>query len=144
MRKILVVEDEKIIRRSLRRLLEKNQFAVAEAGSVNEAIGIMKGHSFDLIITDLYLPGDSGAKMISLAKQIPVLVMTSYASIKSAVELIKLGAKNYIAKPFNHTELLRVIQENLSEPSHSSNNPSSADNSQLAINDTESRAIEPL
>lgn len=117
MKKILLIEDEEIIRQSLRRLLEKNLYIVTEAGSVNEAVNQMNDDSFDLIITDLRLPDDSGERIIALAENTPVLVMTSYASIKSAVDSIKLGAKNYIAKPFNHTELIRIVNETLSESS---------------------------
>ena len=106
---ILIVEDEEIIRASLRRLLERNEYTVSEAGSVHEAELSYTLKEFDLIISDLRLPGSPGTEMISLADGIPVLIMTSYASLNSAVSTMKMGAVDYIAKPFDHTEMLERV-----------------------------------
>lgn len=112
---ILLVEDESIIRTSLKRLLERNQYQVSEAGSVAEAKENFEVSSFDLIITDLRLPGAPGTDMIDLAKGIPVLVMTSYASLRSAIDSMKLGAVDYIAKPFDHADILKAVAEILAK-----------------------------
>ncbi len=112
---ILIVEDEAVIRNALRRLLERSAYQVSEAGSVQDAIEEFKLTEFDLIITDLRLPGAPGTDIIQHAEQVPVLVMTSYASLKSAVESMKMGAVDYIAKPFDHDELLMSVERILKE-----------------------------
>lgn len=109
MHHILIVEDEPIIRSALRRLLERNQYQISEAGSVQEAQERYNIHSFDLIISDLRLPGAPGTEMIKLAEPKPVLIMTSYASLRSAVDSMRLGAIDYIAKPFDHDEMLQTV-----------------------------------
>src|SRR5699024_12806690 len=114
MHHILIVEDEPIIRSALRRLLERHNYQVSEAGSVQDAQQHNLG-SFDLIISDLRLPGEPGTEMIKLAEPKPVLIMTSYASLRSAVDSMRLGAIDYIAKPFDHDDMLvtvaRIIDE---------------------------------
>ncbi|MCP5142038.1 MAG: sigma-54-dependent Fis family transcriptional regulator [Gammaproteobacteria bacterium] len=109
MSRILIIEDEVVIRRALRRLLERHHHEITEAGSVGEALDHHDIAAFDLIITDLRLPGAPGTDIIARAGRIPVLVMTSYASVKSAVESIKLGAVDYIAKPFDHDDMVLLV-----------------------------------
>jgi DNA-binding NtrC family response regulator len=109
MKQILIIEDETVIRRAVKRLLERNDYRVAEAGSVEEAKKLPL-KNFDLIISDVRLPGDPGTTIIDVAAPIPVLIMTSYASIRSAVDAMKQGAIDYIAKPFDHDELLMVVE----------------------------------
>jgi DNA-binding NtrC family response regulator len=111
--RILVIEDEKVIRSALCRLLERNGYHPAEAGSIGEARPILAQQEFDLVIADLRLPGAPGTDVIPLANEVPVLVMTSYASIRSAVESMKLGAADYIAKPFDHDEMLLLVERAL-------------------------------
>ena len=106
---ILVVEDEAIIRSALRRLLERHQYKVSEAGSVADAVNQFDLGTFDLVISDLRLPGEPGTEMIRRAPDTPVLIMTSYASLRSAVDSMKLGAVDYIAKPFDHEEMLQTV-----------------------------------
>ena len=106
---ILIVEDETIIRSALRRLLERNQYQVSEAGSVQEAQERFSIPSFDLIVSDLRLPGAPGTELIKLGQGTPVLIMTSYASLRSAVDSMKMGAVDYIAKPFDHDEMLQAV-----------------------------------
>ena len=112
---ILIVEDETIIRSALRRLLERNQYQVSEAGSVQEARERYSIPGFDLVISDLRLPGAPGTELIGLAEGTPVLIMTSYASLRSAVDSMKLGAIDYIAKPFDHDEMLQAVARILRE-----------------------------
>jgi len=110
MNRILIIEDETVIRTALRRLLERHGYEVAEAGSVAEAEGGQELASFDLVIADLRLPGAPGTDIIARCDGTPVLIMTSYGSVKSAVESMKLGAIDYIAKPFDHDELILTVQ----------------------------------
>ncbi|MBF7729594.1 sigma-54-dependent transcriptional regulator [Pseudomonas sp. N040] len=112
---ILIVEDETIIRSALRRLLERNQYQISEAGSVQEARERFTVAEFDLVISDLRLPGAPGTEMIQLAQGKPVLIMTSYASLRSAVDSMKMGAVDYIAKPFDHDEMLQAVARILRE-----------------------------
>ena len=94
---ILIVEDETIIRSALRRLLERNQYQVSEAGSVQEAQERFSIATFDLIVSDLRLPGAPGTELIKLGQGTPVLIMTSYASLRSAVDSMKMGAVDYVS-----------------------------------------------
>ena len=110
MQSILVVEDESVIRNALRRLLERSDYAVSEAGSVQEAENNHELGSFDLIISDLRLPGAPGTDLIKKAGDVPVLIMTSYASLRSAVDSMRMGAVDYIAKPFDHGDMVSAVQ----------------------------------
>ena len=127
---ILVVEDETIIRSALRRLLERHQYQVSEAGSVGEAAERFDMDNVDLIISDLRLPGEPGTEMIRKAPNTPVLIMTSYASLRSAVDSMKLGAVDYIAKPFDHEEMLqavaRIIHDSQARRAQAANTPAPA------------------
>ena len=111
---ILVVEDEAIIRHSVKRLLERNGFEVSEADSIDVARSLTLP-DYDLIISDMRLPGGVGTDLIALAGNTPVLIMTSYASLKSAVDAMKLGAVDYIAKPFDHEEMLAAVRQILAD-----------------------------
>ncbi|MFC1578890.1 sigma-54-dependent transcriptional regulator [Pseudomonadota bacterium] len=110
MHKILIVEDETVIRTALRRLLERNDYQVTESGSVQEATSANELEDFDLIISDLRLPGAPGTDLISKAGDVPVLIMTSYASLRSAVDSMRMGAVDYIAKPFDHNDMIAAVQ----------------------------------
>lgn len=115
MPQILIVEDEPIIRSALRRMLERARYQVAEAGSIQEAQEYHRIPSFDLIISDLRLPGAPGTELIKLAQGKPVLIMTSYASLRSAVDSMRLGAVDYIAKPFDHQDMLESVERILNK-----------------------------
>jgi DNA-binding NtrC family response regulator len=109
MQKILVVEDESVIRTALRRLLERNDYHISEAGSVLEAETKYDLNDFDLVISDLRLPGAPGTDLIKKAGDVPVLIMTSYASLRSAVDSMRMGAVDYIAKPFDHGDMVNAV-----------------------------------
>ena len=105
---ILVVEDEPIIRTALKRLLERHDYAVSEAASVKDSLDRFDMDEFDVIISDLRLPGAPGTDLIK-ATNTPVLIMTSYSSLRSAVDSMKMGAVDYIAKPFEHSEIIESV-----------------------------------
>lgn len=109
MEKILIVEDETVIRSALRKLLERNDYKVSEAGAVKHALDQYDLATFDLIISDLRLPGAPGTDLIKHAGDVPVLIMTSYASLRSAIDSMKSGAVDYIAKPFDHEEMIDAV-----------------------------------
>ncbi|WP_017431303.1 sigma-54-dependent transcriptional regulator [Vreelandella jeotgali] len=108
MHKILIVEDEAIIRSALKRLLERHDYDVSEADSAEDAERL-DPQGYDLVIADLRLPGAEGTTLIERAAPVPVLIMTSYASMRSAIDSLKQGAVDYIAKPFDHAELVETV-----------------------------------
>ena len=113
MKEILIIEDETIIRESLNRLLTRHGYRVSEAESLEQAEAAQPLDSVDLILSDLRLPGAAGTEVIARAGGVPVVIMTSYASVRSAVEAMRLGAVDYIAKPFDHDEMLLTIERAL-------------------------------
>jgi len=112
--RVLVLEDEGVIRKQLTRLLERQNYEVAGASNVEEALQL-NPESFDLILADIRLPGRDGNDILKYSEQVPVIMMTSFASVRSAVESMKFGATNYISKPFDHDELLRTMEHALRE-----------------------------
>ncbi len=114
MNQVLVVEDESVIRSSLKRLLERHDYKVSEAGSVRESLENYDMDAFDVIISDLRLPGAPGTDLIKATKT-PVLIMTSYSSIRSAIDSMKMGAVDYIAKPFEHNEIIETVSRIIRE-----------------------------
>ncbi len=109
MSQILIVEDEPIIQKSLMRLLERQGHDVTGVGSVSETEE-KSISTYDLIISDLRLPGEPGTTLIARAAPIPVLIMTSYSTVQSAVDAMKQGAVDYIAKPFNHDDMIITVK----------------------------------
>jgi DNA-binding NtrC family response regulator len=109
MKHILLIEDEAVIRGAVAQLLRRQGYRVSAAGSLEEAEAATGFRDCDLIIADLRLPGLPGTEAIARAPGVPVLIITSYASVRSAVEAMKLGAVDYIAKPFDHDQLLRQV-----------------------------------
>ena len=122
MNRILIVEDEEIIRQALKKVLVRQQFEVEEAGSVAEAL-VLQPETFDLVISDLRLPGAPGTDLLSRCGNTPVVIMTSYASMRSAVDAMKLGAVDYIAKPFDHDEMLNTVLRLLNQGAAVSRKP---------------------
>lgn len=113
MPKILLIEDDISFCKLLERFLVKKAFDVTIAFSAEEARSYIKKESFDLILTDLRLPDADGIVLMSEFKtsypEIPVILMTGYSDVNTAVKAIKNGASDYISKPFNPDEVLLVI-----------------------------------
>ena len=82
--------------------------------SVKAALSRYNIKDFNLIISDLRLPGNPGSELINLAGAVPVIIMTSYASLRSAVDIMRQGAADYISKPFDHEELIQSVKRALS------------------------------
>lgn len=131
---ILIVEDEAIIRTALRKLLERHKYRISEAGSVREATTKHRLGEMDLIISDLRLPGAPGTDLLKLAGDVPVLIMTSYASLRSAVDSMRMGAADYIAKPFDHDEMITMVRRVIGKAERSrAQAPSTVDEPSRAI-----------
>lgn len=118
-KKLLVIDDEPAIREGVRRILESESFQVETFSSGHAALERIKQESFDLVITDLKMPGISGMDVLRSIKEIqpdlPVIFITGYSSVDSAVEVMKLGAVDYIAKPFTPDEMIKVIKTALEQ-----------------------------
>ncbi len=113
-KKLLVIDDEPAIREGVRRILESASFEVETFASGHAALERIRHEPFDLVITDLKMPGISGMDVLKAIKEIqpdlPVIFITGYSSVDSPVEEMKLGAVNYIAKPFTPEEMLETIR----------------------------------
>ncbi len=113
MSKILLIEDDISFCKLLEKFLIKKAYEVTIAFSAAEARTAIKNESFDLILTDLRLPDSDGIGLMTEIKNshphIPVVMMTGYSDVNTAVKAIKNGAADYISKPFNPDEVLLVI-----------------------------------
>jgi len=129
--KILVVDDERAIRMAVRDSLSREGYFAITACSGEEAIRRCKSEHFDLLITDLKMPGMSGLELIRGARDIlpdiRTIIMTAYASTDSAVEALRLGVSDYIVKPFRLAELrcatARLIEHITAGPERDSIGP---------------------
>jgi DNA-binding response OmpR family regulator len=114
---VLVIDDEPIVCHSVRRILTKQSCAVEEAFDVDAAMQKMKLNKYDLVILDLKMPKRSGLEVLdSISRQypeVPVIMITGFASIDTAIEATKAGAFNFIPKPFTPAELSKVAEEAL-------------------------------
>ncbi|WP_438001061.1 sigma-54 dependent transcriptional regulator [Sorangium sp. So ce185] len=113
MSRILLVEDEVVIRMELRRLLARHGHDVVEAGSIAEAEAAHDLRAFDLVLADVRLPGAPGTELVGRCGGAPVVLMTSYATVKAAVDAVKRGAADYLSKPFDHAELVALVDHHL-------------------------------
>lgn len=111
---ILLVEDDISFSVMLERFLKRKDFQVEIAHSIEKAFTKLKAEKYDLIFTDLRLPDGSGLELLEKMKEtdpsLPIIMMTGYAEVPSAVQAMKLGAFDYISKPFNQDEVLNVIK----------------------------------
>ncbi|OGU13103.1 MAG: Fis family transcriptional regulator [Geobacteraceae bacterium GWC2_53_11] len=117
--RLLVVDDEAVIRDGLKRILEAEEFVVETCSSGYGAIESMQRREFDLIITDLKMPGMSGIEVLksvrTLQPNVPVILITGYASVDTAVEAMKNGASDYLQKPFTPDLLLEKVRSALNK-----------------------------
>lgn len=115
--KILLVDDDTTFCLMLKTWLTKRGFSVEEAFSCKEAVGKLKKSAYDVVLTDLRLPDEDGLQVLQEAKKllpgVQVILMTGYADISTAVQAMKLGAFDYVAKPVIPDEILKKIQEAL-------------------------------
>jgi DNA-binding NtrC family response regulator len=117
---ILLAEDDRELRAFLVEVLESAGYTVTGVPTADGAIRILASDErVDLIITDLIMPGRRGQELLSEARrltpEVPVIVITAFGSIDSAIELVKQGAQDYLTKPFGTDELLRAVARALGE-----------------------------
>jgi two-component system, NtrC family, response regulator HydG len=127
MKSILIVEDDITFGMMLKTWLGKKGFEVTSVSNIARAKKHIETHTPDLILSDLRLPDQDGIHLLMwMNKQslnIPLIIMTGYADIQSAVQAIKLGARDYIAKPVNPDELLKKMSEALEEKEENAHVP---------------------
>ena len=118
--RILIVDDDITFALMLRTWLSKRGFGVGTASSVAAARTALEAGGFSLVLSDMRLPDEDGIALLQwmagAGDAAPVIVMTSYAEIQNAVRCMKLGARDYVAKPVNPDELLKKIREALDVP----------------------------
>ena len=110
---ILLVEDDQVFAGAITRALSNRGFKIRHTSSIEETQDVFRDEIFDFAILDLNLGGETSLRLIPILKknfsQIRILVLTGYASIATAVEAIKLGADNYLAKPADTDEILTAM-----------------------------------
>jgi DNA-binding NtrC family response regulator len=114
---ILIVEDEAKMRRLLELNLGEDGFTTFSAGDAEAGLQLLRENSIDLVLTDLKLPGINGLEFLQAIKRqnaaLPVVVMTAFGSVETAVEAMKAGASDYVLKPFSLAEMRMVVRKEL-------------------------------
>ncbi len=116
---LLIVEDEETLRGSLGRLFEKAGYIVQTAGSAEEGLEKSLERTFDVVVSDILLPGIDGIELLNRLREAEsgqiFIVMTAYASLDTAVRALRAGAYDYIMKPVMHEEIKQVVLNSLRE-----------------------------
>lgn len=112
--KILVVDDEKTVCNSINKILSRKGYTVDKSLNADEAMKRIKKNKYDLVITDMRMPKVSGIELLEIIKdyypELEVVLITGYPSVDSAVKAMKLGASDYLAKPFTPDELIVIAE----------------------------------
>ncbi|MGZ6096535.1 MAG: sigma-54-dependent transcriptional regulator [Polyangiales bacterium] len=115
MARVLLVDDEENVRLALRTYLRKQSYDVEAAANVDEAMKHLEAHAYDFVVTDVRMPGKTGLDLLAHIRAkhsgTTVVVMSAYGSIDQALEAIKAGAYDYVAKPFKPEELVLVLRK---------------------------------
>ena len=114
---ILIVEDEPKLRRLLELDLSEEGHRVLTGADAEQGLKLLRQESVDVVVTDLKLPGMDGLEFLQAVKRtnaaLPVVVMTAFGTVETAVEAMKAGASDYVLKPFSLAEMKMVIQKEL-------------------------------
>lgn len=112
--KVLLVEDDRVLRQALGDTLEIGGFAYQAVGSAEEALEAVLEDAFSLVVSDVNMPGMDGHQLLSQLRrqqpQLPVLLMTAHAAVERAVEAMRQGAADYLVKPFEPKALLSLVE----------------------------------
>ncbi|HUI46710.1 MAG TPA: sigma-54 dependent transcriptional regulator [Nitrospirota bacterium] len=118
---ILIVEDEETLRESIKRIFTKEGYAVEAAESAEKGMDLLEAKVYDVIISDIILPGMDGIEMLTkVREQIPdqiFIVVTAYASLDTSVKALRAGAYDYIMKPIIHEEIKQIVRNALRQKS---------------------------
>ena len=132
MARILIVDDEAAFRDLYRQVLSEAGFETLEAGSAEEALELIRSTGPAMVISDVRMPGEDGIALLRQVRQeqgnLPFLLVTAYADVQGAVEALKLGAVDYLAKPVDLDELVAAVRDALGvrNPTHSWDLPAEA------------------
>ena len=128
--RILVVDDDAIVIKSCRRILEAEGFEVTTVPSADEALEKIKNYDFDLLLMDVKMPKHDGMFLMREIKKnwpdIPIVVMSGYPTPETIVDSLKLGAVQFIPKPFRPDELMKTIRQVLQKVSSRKSFPTGA------------------
>jgi DNA-binding NtrC family response regulator len=117
MSRILLVDDDAGLRRIIQFKLSKNGYTVTSAADGAEALSLLRHHQYDLILSDLKMPNLDGLELLAQVKKLQpdtqVILMTAYATVSQAVQAVKLGAFDYLTKPFDDDQLFLVLEKAL-------------------------------
>src|SRR5579885_1825851 len=117
MQNILIVEDEAKMQRLLQLSLAEEGYTTRSASDAEQGLRLLRQEKFDLVITDLKLPGMDGLEFLQAVKRtdarIPVILMTAFGTVETAVQAMKAGASDYVLKPFSLEEIKLIIQREL-------------------------------
>ncbi|MCB2187274.1 MAG: response regulator [Deltaproteobacteria bacterium] len=115
--RILVADDEEPVRALLERFLQRQGYEVTLAGNGKEALKAFQEAPYDLVLTDLRMPGMSGLQLLKAIKdvnrRVPVVLISGYGQVETVVEALKHGAENFLAKPLRMDDLRRVVEQSL-------------------------------
>jgi DNA-binding response OmpR family regulator len=118
-KKVLIVDDEENVCHSVKKILGRKGYEVSQALTVDDAVNLINDMTFDLVITDLMIPGTNGMELVQIIHdkypELDVIMITGYASIESAVSATKLGACGYLPKPFTPDELTKLTEQTLAK-----------------------------
>ncbi len=118
---ILIVEDEETLRESIKRIFLKEGFAVDTADSAEKGLSLLETNIYDVIISDIILPGMDGIEMLAkVREQLPdqiFIIVTAYASLDTSVRALRTGAYDYIMKPIIHEEIKQIVRNALRQKS---------------------------
>jgi putative two-component system response regulator len=116
-RKVLIVDDDDLVRDTLRFVLEGNDYIVLSASRASEALAILETQPVDIIISDIFMPGMNGFELLkqinARCPNIPVILVTGFGNIEMARHALKEGASDFITKPYNIHEIPILIERNL-------------------------------
>ena len=117
--RILLVDDDPGLSEVIVMLLEREGYAALHAATRKQAIAMVEDRELDLIVTDLKLPDGTGLDVIAAVRarrpKLPIIMITSYSSMESAIDALRAGANDYVIKPFDNEEFLRAIARALSD-----------------------------
>lgn len=117
--RVLVVDDDAIIPAIVSKILEQHHVEATTASNAKDASALLESEQFDLVITDIRMPGDSGVDLLArirkTSSRLPVVIMTGMVSVEAAVECMKIGANDYVSKPFTAEKLIKVVEQVLEE-----------------------------
>lgn len=116
---ILIIDDEENLRNTLSKILQKENFSVTGAANAQEALNFLKAGAFDISFLDLMLPGMDGVTLLPKIREIypemPVLILTANASLESAIEAVRKGARDYLLKPVDPPQIIARVKDILRE-----------------------------